>query len=103
MLVVHKTIRAVEDLINCAEYIGRDSPRAAARFLKAAESTFELLARNPEIGITGELLAPKLIDLRRWRVKSFTKYLVFYRIAAGRIEIVRVVHGARDLEAMFSD
>jgi toxin ParE1/3/4 len=38
----------------------------------------------------------------RWHsVRGFRKYLVFYIPRSDGIEVVRVLHGARDLEALF--
>jgi toxin ParE1/3/4 len=32
------------------------------------------------------------------RRRSYRDYLIFYRIAGGRIEVLHVLHGARDYE-----
>ena len=42
-------------------------------------------------------LGGRLAGLRVWRVEGFEKHLVFYRTAETIVEIVRVLHGARDL------
>lgn len=44
-----------------------------------------------------------LSGMRVWPVKGFRKILVFYRPIAVGVEIVRVVHGARDFAALFDD
>jgi len=44
---------------------------------------------------------PDLIGMRSWRVKRFPKYLIFYIPIEDGVEIVRVLHGARNLEAIF--
>ena len=36
-----------------------------------------------------------------WRVKGFEKYLVFYRPLKDGIVVLRVIHGARDIEDLF--
>jgi toxin ParE1/3/4 len=33
-----------------------------------------------------------------WPIKGFANYLIFYRMRSNSIEIVRVLHGARDIE-----
>jgi plasmid stabilization system protein ParE len=38
-------------------------------------------------------------ETRSWRVKSFHKYLIFYEALPGRVRLLRVLHGARDLQA----
>lgn len=37
------------------------------------------------------------------RVRGFARYLVFYREAPGAIELVRVLHGARDIGAALGE
>jgi toxin ParE1/3/4 len=41
--------------------------------------------------------------LRLWRIKGFEKYRIFYRPKGQGIEVVRVLHGHRDIEAAFDD
>jgi toxin ParE1/3/4 len=38
--------------------------------------------------------------LRIWRIDGFPNHLIFYRPIEGGIEIVRVLHGARDIDAV---
>jgi toxin ParE1/3/4 len=93
----HKTSRALEDLFQAAIHIARDSPVAAARFLDKAEEAFDDLLRMPEMGVSVSSSIPSLADLRRWSVPGFKKYLIFYRPMEDGIEVVRVLHGARDV------
>jgi plasmid stabilization system protein ParE len=39
--------------------------------------------------------------LRRWRVRGFENFMIFYHPLSNGIEIVRVLHGARDIESLF--
>ena len=89
--------KAQGDLDDTAEYIGRKNPGAAVRFLTAAEETFNQLLAAPGLGRVREYLNPKLKDLRSWRIRGFENWLVFYRPTDDEIEVVRVLHGARDL------
>ncbi len=61
-----------------------------------AETTFDDLAREPEIGAPLTLRPPELAGLRRWRVKGFDSCLIFYMPRADGVSIVRVLHAARD-------
>ncbi len=36
------------------------------------------------------------------RRKVFGNYLIFYRIEQNRIDVVRILHGARDYEKLFN-
>ncbi len=94
---------AVNDLDELATYIQKDSPQAAIRFLEAAQETFGVLARTPELGGVFECRKPDFSGMRIWQVKGFRKILVFYRPLVGTVEIVRVLHGARDLASLFGE
>ena len=90
------------DLIDCFIYIGADSEKSATRFLRAAEETFLELARTPAMGVAvsfGSLLDR---NLRRWRVRGFENFLIFYCPIDDGIEIIRVLHGAREIERLFN-
>ncbi|HWD94586.1 MAG TPA: type II toxin-antitoxin system RelE/ParE family toxin [Verrucomicrobiae bacterium] len=83
------------DLQTAARFIHRDNPAAAHSFLEAAYDTFEFLARNPDVGRQRKDL--DFPEIRSWRVSGFRRYLIFYRALPDRIQIWRVLHGARDL------
>lgn len=46
---------------------------------------------------------PELGNIRQQAVKGFKKYLVFYRPTDLGVEILRVIHGARDIEAILEE
>ena len=70
---------AKRDLIDCFVHIGADNEPAALRFLQAANETFHELAEMPGMGMATMFRSPKCSTLRRWRVKGFTNFLIFYR------------------------
>ena len=84
-----------DDLTIAAQFIHQDNPSAAHDFLEAAYDTFEFLARNPGVGRQRSDL--DFSEIRSWRVKGFRRYLIFYRVLPDRVQIWRVLHGARDL------
>jgi toxin ParE1/3/4 len=57
----------------------------------------------PELGECFQTTNPLLSGIRVWRIKGFGDILVFYRPLGSNVEIVRVVHGARDLSALFCE
>ncbi len=73
----------------------------ARRFLAAANQTFEELAGMPHMGMSRTFRNPKFAAVRKWAVKEFDKYLIFYLPLHDGIEVLRVVHGTRDLEELF--
>lgn len=89
--------RDVEDI---AVHIGKHSQGAAARFLDAVEQTFGALAVMPGLGGIYPLAISSLQGLRHFGVRGFQKVVVFYLPRENGIEVVRVLHGARDLAAI---
>ena len=98
---VEKKSAAKRDLFEHFLYIGADSDDAALRFLAAAEESCRALAQNPEMGVVCQFQGPRTKGLRRWRVKGFENYLIFYRPIRDGIDVARVLHGARDIELLF--
>ena len=89
------------DLQAAARVIHRHNPRAARAFLEAAYDGFEFLAQHPGVGRRREDLG--FPEVRSWRISGFRRYLIFYRELPDRVQIWRVLHGARDLESELSD
>jgi toxin ParE1/3/4 len=94
---------ALHDLIDLAYYIALDNVAAAYQFLDRAEESFRELERMPLMGSTREFQDPTLAGIRMWRVKGFRKHLIFYRPIDGGVEIIRVLHNARDIAGLFSE
>ena len=61
------------------------------------------LAAMPELGERQVFKRADLADLRAWQVRGFENYLIFYRPIEHGVEIVRVLHAARDIAAIFED
>ena len=91
--------RAREDIVDSAVYIGRDSVLAANRFLDSVDQTLALLARHPLLGAEYGTRNPRLAGIRVVRVKRFPNHLAFYFPRGDGIDVVRVLHGAQDLDA----
>jgi toxin ParE1/3/4 len=94
-LRVRRHPRAVADLDDIWFEIAADNRRAADRFAERVYEAESLLAEFPQLGEARPDLGP---DLRKWTVGN---YLVVYRVDAGFITVVRVLHGARDLPPLF--
>lgn len=89
---------AQADMDDTAEFIAQDNVDAARRFVVAAEASFRYLAEMPTIGPQRAFHHSNLLDLRSWRIRGFENWLVFYRPIPEGIEVIRVLHGARDLD-----
>jgi len=72
----------------------------AERFLDQLISSFEDLSQMPRVGVLCGFRKPATRRLRRWPVKGFENWLIFYQPRRGGVEIVHVMHGARDIEGL---
>jgi toxin ParE1/3/4 len=98
---VVKLPQAEADLIRCYAYLGENaSIKTADRFLESAEKTLGLLAKSPGIGAPHKTRKRELTGIRSFPVSKFKKYFLFYHAFDDRIELVRVLHGARDLRRL---
>ena len=87
--------RAQIDLAAIAEFIAGHNPRAARRVILGIRDTCRLIAEHPGMGRNQARLMAKL------RSHPHGSYVIFYRPIDGGIEVVRVLHGARDLDSAF--
>jgi len=46
---------------------------------------------------------PRLAGVRVYRMRHFRNYLVFYRPHGNGVEVLTILHGARDLDAALED
>ena len=101
--LVDKRPQAIQDISDIAVYLAEESGSddLAFRFLDAAEASFEQLAAMPEMGVSEGIPRSALAGVRMWRVAGFDSYLIFYRPARNGIEIIRVFHAKRDIDALF--
>ena len=56
------------------------------------------LAAAPGSGAPVAVTVPEIEGLRRWPVKGFENVLLFYFPLSNGVDLVRVLHGSRDLE-----
>ncbi|MEQ1888170.1 MAG: type II toxin-antitoxin system RelE/ParE family toxin [Alphaproteobacteria bacterium] len=97
MGTVYRSPAARRDLIAHYAYLTQNvTDEVAGRFLAQAEASFRELADQPMIGVTLMLTHPALSGIRKWRIKFFNNYLIFYQPRPNGINIVRVLHAAQD-------
>jgi toxin ParE1/3/4 len=89
--------KALADLADIWAYIAEDSIRHADAFAARINREFRMLARRSELGRDRpELLA----NLRSFPVGN---YVIFYLPRPRGIQVIRVLHGARDLKPLFEE
>lgn len=88
---------AEADLAEIWTYVAEDSVENADGFVEKVEHTIKTLQRSPYAG--------RLRDELGSGVRSFSlgRYLVFYRVEKKSVDILRVLHGARDIGSIFRD
>lgn len=102
---VTNRITALPEALRDAEeifgYLAKQSIKTARRFNEAIADTIDSIAADPHLGIRWNARNARLTDLRWRKVESFSSYLIFYRMVEDRLEIVRILHGSRDLARLF--
>jgi len=80
---------ALSDFEEAVEYISQFNKNAAQRIAKKIWNSVQNLKENPYMGRYGR------VDGTRELIVVGTQYIIPYRIKGNKIEILRVLHGAR--------
>jgi toxin ParE1/3/4 len=91
MRTLSRTPLAAQDVREIVDYLLEHSEPAADRFTADLEAACHLLPSQPRMGRDRADLAPGV------RSVVVGKYLVFFRASDTTIEVLRVIHGARDI------
>lgn len=92
---VFRTPSAVRDLNAILDWISQDNLQAALDFVDEVDRLLILMAHHPLMGESVEYLH---VGVRR---QCYGDYLLFYRPRDNGIELLRVLHGARDIDNLF--
>jgi toxin ParE1/3/4 len=92
---------AEQDTEEITLYLALDNPPAETKFREALEATYTLLSTMPDMGSTRDYHNPRFSNLRMFPIKKFENYLIFYQSTEEELLVVRVLHGARDIAALF--
>ena len=87
--------QAEADILEIWDFIAEDSVAEADRWVDRLDAKFELWATQPMMGRPRDELAQGLRSL------TFGRYVIFFEPMLEGIDVVRVLHGSRDLEADF--
>lgn len=94
-MIVVITAEAERDLEDIATYVVQQSPRSALALIRGLREKCESLADAPR----GYPLVPRY-EHRGVRRRPFGNYLIFYRAGDDAIEVIHILHGARDYEPL---
>lgn len=85
---------ARQDLKSILKYIARDNRTAARDVRIRMTEKFRMVGHNPEFGEPCDEIRPGL------RFTLVGNYVIYYRLEAKKVLIVRVLHGARDRDSL---
>ncbi|PDS65314.1 plasmid stabilization protein [Rhizobium anhuiense] len=88
---------AAQDLEDIGDYIHAENPTAAYRFVTALRARCNRLADAPRGGASRSELWAGL------RSVPFRRYVVFYTVSGDDVRVERILHGSRDIAAVFSE
>ena len=100
-LTIIKRPQAERDIEESFVFIGEKDIDSGLDFLFAVEQTLEFLALHPFVGRVGSFKVEELQNVRLWRVKTYEKHLILYLVSENAIEVMRVIHAARDYTKFF--
>lgn len=93
---------AVADINEQADWYERKTDRKLSeRWSKAVTSAVLRILTYPRSGAPCRFSPTELRGIRRVPISGFPKHLVFYSVKDNDVLILRVLHGARDLESLF--
>jgi toxin ParE1/3/4 len=92
---VQLSSEARKDLIAIGDYIARDNPLRASTFVRELAKACLELSSTP--------LAYPIVqryEAKGVRRRVYGNYQIFYRAAGNQVFVIRVLHGARDYDAL---
>ena len=95
MARVTRRPQAAADILEICDYIAEDSIVEADRWVDRLDEKLALWATQPMMGRSRDELAPRVRSL------PFGRYVVFFEPLSDGIDVVRVLHGSRDIDATF--
>jgi toxin ParE1/3/4 len=89
---------AIRDIEDIADFIAsQQSLQQAEEFLAKLDDKFARMIQFPNLGRPRDEILPGMRSL------AVDSYLIFYAVTASDIEILRVVSGYRDINALFAE
>ena len=95
--IVKISASAAEDLKDVWDYVAQHNENVAGKLIKEIKNKLLLLRNNPLVGRKQNQF---LVGLRSFVVKS---YFIFYLPLDDGIDVLRVMHGSRDIESIFEN
>jgi len=88
------TKKALDDLRSIARYTEKTWGREQRnKYLSNMNSSFQMLANEPQLGRTCDEIK------QGYRKHHLGRHLIFYRLIASRVEIIRILHDSMDVDS----
>jgi toxin ParE1/3/4 len=87
--IIKWRLRALEDMLDISNYIGRDSFFTAQIFSKKIKEKISVLSAHPELGRIGIVRGTRELVVH-------ANYVIIYEVSNTKIEIMRIKHAARE-------
>jgi toxin ParE1/3/4 len=97
MTEVFLSVEAEVDVLEITSFVSSGDEALVRKFVTRLTEVLDLLAEHPEMGRKRDDLRPGL------RSVNFNPYIVIYQIQSTDVEVVRILHGARDIAALFRE
>ncbi len=97
-MTIEITLPALEDIESIKNYIKKDSPFYANVHIEKIFDSISFLKDFPEIG----RVVPELNN-KKIRERILGNYRIIYEISKAQINILAVIHGARNLKKVFKN
>lgn len=91
MAAVTFSPKSRQDLLDIGDYIAKDSPANARRFVGKLIDQCKRIGRAPLGYVSRDDVAPGLC------MAALDRYVIFFRVLEGVVRVERVLHGARNL------
>lgn len=88
---------ADDDVAEQLAYLAAAQPAVAHRYAMALEHAYQRIRDMPAIGFVRSYDGRGLEAVRVWPVPGFRRFLIFYRVTPVLVEVLRVLHSARDI------
>ncbi|WP_121971224.1 type II toxin-antitoxin system RelE/ParE family toxin [Leptolyngbya sp. BC1307] len=95
--------RASQDIDEHYDFIAQRNSDAALQFFDAVRLTIAQIARMPGLGSIYRVRQQRLQGMRKWAVKGFKKYLIFYLEHDESIEVVRILYASQNIESILGE
>lgn len=92
---LHKGSLFLADYAGIVGKLCEVNPVAAARFCDEVERALKLLDSHPQLAAKAGF--PHAPQVRKWIIRRFPNYLIFYEDRPDGVLLIRLLHGARDL------